>query len=122
MMNKKLSSLLLFVVLIQSGFSQNLDRSKLDQYFQSLDVNDKFMGSVAISKDRQIIYTNSIGFADRTSYKKANENSKYRIGSISKTFTAVLVFKAIEEGKLTLDQTIGIYFPTIKNGKVNYNQ
>ena len=117
MMNKKLFILLLFVVSIQPSFSQKLDGSKLDQYFQSLEANDKFMGSVAISKDRKIIYSKSIGFANRASNTRANENSKYRIGSISKTFTAVLVFKAIEEGKLTLNQTIGIYFPEIKNGE-----
>jgi len=37
------------------------------------------------------------------------------IGSISKTFTAVLILKAVEEKKLDLNQTIGKWFPTLKN-------
>lgn len=73
------------------------------------------MGSVAVSQNGKIIYTKSIGFADFENKIRANENSKYRIGSISKTFTAVLVFKAVEEGRIKLNQTIKKYFPTIKN-------
>ncbi len=42
-------------------------------------------------------------------------NTKYRIGSISKIFTASLVFKAVEEKKINLNQTINQYFPTVKN-------
>jgi hypothetical protein len=36
--------------------------------------------------------------------------AKYRIGSISKMFTSVLIFKAIEKKKLSLNQTIESYF------------
>lgn len=39
----------------------------------------------------------------------------YRIGSIPKTFTAVLVLKATEEDKLYLDLTIDKWFPAILN-------
>lgn len=73
------------------------------------------MGSVAVSQDGKIIYTKSIGFSDVEDNIKADENTKYRIGSISKTFTSVLVLKAVEDKKLDLNQTIDKYFPTIKN-------
>jgi CubicO group peptidase (beta-lactamase class C family) len=46
---------------------------------------------------------------------KASENSKYRIASVTKTFTAVLALKAEEENKLSLSQTIDKWFPTIGN-------
>lgn len=99
-----------------AGISQPTDRSKLDQYFQVLGKADKFMGSVAISKDRKLIYTTAVGFIDRANKVVANENTKYRIGSISKTFTAVLILKSVEDGKLKLTQTIDMYFPSLKNG------
>ena len=92
-----------------------IDKAKLDAYFDTLANNNKFMGSVAISKNNDLIYSKSVGFANVEHRLKANENTKYRIGSISKTFTAVLIFKAIEENKLDLDQTIEKFFPTIKN-------
>ena len=78
------------------------------------------MGSVAVSRNGTIIYSRSTGYADFENKIKADENSRYRIGSISKTFTTVLVMKAVEQNKLALDQTIGKYFPSIKNaGKIS---
>lgn len=73
------------------------------------------MGSVALSQNGKIIYTKQIGFADIENKIKPDENTKYRIGSISKTFTAILIFKAIENKKLNLNDKLDKYFPKIKN-------
>jgi len=102
----------------QNAITKNeysLNSSKLDSKIEALDKSGEFMGSVALSYNGKVIYTNAIGFADIETQKKATINTKYRIGSISKTFTAVLVLKAIEENKITLEQTIEAYFPTIAN-------
>lgn len=116
-MTKKVILTIAIGLFSQIGFSQNIDKTKLDAYFQALNTSNKFMGSVAVSQNGTLIYTNSIGFTDIETKTKANENSKYRIGSISKTFTAVLVLKAVEEGKLNLNQTINKYFLSIKNAE-----
>ena len=76
------------------GAQKNFDKAKLDNYFNTLEKNNKFMGSVAVSKNGEMIYTKSIGFADIESQVKATANSKYRICSISKSFTAVMILKA----------------------------
>lgn len=98
-----------------SVIAQELNTTKLDSYFDALEENNKFMGSVAVSRGGELIYKRTVGYSDVESSVKANENTKYRIGSISKTFTTVLVFKAIEEGKLELDQTIKSFFPKVKH-------
>jgi CubicO group peptidase (beta-lactamase class C family) len=98
-----------------AGFAQDIDRAKLDAYFDTLAGNSRFMGSISVSHNNKLTYAKSVGFADIEQGLKANENSKYRIGSISKTFTTVLVFKAIEKNKLNLDQTIDKFFPAISN-------
>lgn len=116
-MKKAIIATALLLTLGQIGFSQNFDKTKLDTYFNTLEQNNKFMGSVAVSKNGKIIYTKSIGFADLENNVKATENSKYRIGSISKSFTTVLVLKAVEQKKLNLNQTIDKWFPTIKNAE-----
>jgi CubicO group peptidase (beta-lactamase class C family) len=95
--------------------AQSMDKVKLDAYFDSLGKHNQFMGSVAILKEGQLLYSRSVGFADIISSKQANAQTEYRIGSISKTFTAVLVFKAIEAKKLRKDQTIAQWFPRIPN-------
>lgn len=102
-------------MICSAGFSQNIDKAKLDAYLEALANNDRFMGSVAVAQGDKLIYSKSVGFADVEQNLKASERTKYRIGSISKTFTAVLTLKAVEEGKLSLSQTIDRYFPAIGN-------
>ncbi len=114
-MKKNILILFIFTISIQVGLSQTVDTLKLNNYFKSLDSNNKFMGSVALMKNGKIVYKNQIGYSDIETKQKPNENTKYRIGSISKTFTSVLIFKAIEERKLNLDMTLNNYFPNIKN-------
>ena len=122
-MRNIISTLLLISFLALQGIAQNFDKAKLDAYFDSLDKNGKFMGSVAVSRNGEIIYSKSIGFSDIENKVKANENSKYRIGSISKTFTTILVMKAVEDKKLALNQTIDKFFPEIKNaGKIDHRR
>ena len=106
--------LLLFT---SSLWSQEFDTVKLDQYFDLLEENNKFMGSVAVSQAGELIYTRSVGYCNVTSESKATVASRYRIGSITKTFTAVLVFKAISAGKLSLDQTLDQFFPEVPKSK-----
>jgi D-alanyl-D-alanine carboxypeptidase len=114
-MKRKIFVTLLIGFLSQISIAQDLDKAKLDNYFNALEANSKFMGSVAVSQNGKIIYKKSVGFSDFENNIKADGNTKYRIGSISKTFTSVLVLKAIEEKKITLNQSIDKFFPTVKN-------
>ncbi len=98
-----------------AGCSPQIDRAKLDAYFDTLAANNRLMGSVAISRNNKLIYAKSVGFADIEQGLKANENTRYRVASVTKTFTAALILKAIEENKLNLHQTIDQFFPTIEN-------
>ena len=76
------------------------------------------MGSVSVFKDSAEIYANTVGFADIDKEIESDKDFKYCIGSISKTFTAVMVFRTIEAGKLSLTETIDRYFPSIENGTI----
>lgn len=117
-MKKIIFVTVLLLATSQVGFAQtNFDKSKLDNYFRALEENNRFMGSVAVSKNGEIIYAKSVGFADVETSVKATSHSKYRIGSISKTFTAVMVLKAVEKNKLNLNQTIDKWFPAITNSQ-----
>lgn len=112
---KILTTSILFILWTVTSFSQSQDHQKLDSLFNLLEENNKFMGSVAVSKEGEIIYSKSVGFSDIQNKIKADQKTKYRIGSVSKTFTTVLVLKAIEGGQLDLRQTIDKYFPSIEN-------
>lgn len=107
----------LFFLFIFSGFYlfAQIDDFKLDVYFDVLEENQKFNGSVAVAQGGEIIYQRTVGFANYETQKKNDIETVFRIGSVSKTFTATLIMKAVEEGKINLDETIQTYFPTIKN-------
>ena len=106
--------LTLFTVTI---FSQGLDTDRLNVYFDSLEKYNKFMGSVSLLIGDNIVYTKQSGYSDVGSLIRPNDSTKYRIGSISKTFTATLIFQAIDDNKLTLDKSINKWFPKIENSK-----
>ena len=113
----KILTCFIFLSFLQPINSQSIDNEKLNEYFQVLDANSKFMGSIAVTKDGNLMYSKTIGYSDVENSIKANENSAYKIGSISKTFTAVLVLKAVELGKLDLNQSLNTFFPRIKNAE-----
>ena len=97
------------------AFSQNNIREKLSSYFDSLNVHHKVMGSFAFADNHQISFIKVVGFSDVEKQQKANMNTQYRIGSISKTFTAVVIMKAVEDKKLTLNTKLSQFFPEIEN-------
>lgn len=92
-------------------------QKKIDSYFDHLLANNKMMGSVAIAHRDSIIYTKAIGYADIDTKLMNNKDTKFRIGSITKTFTGALVLKAIEENKLQLEDKLSAYFPEVKNAQ-----
>lgn len=111
-----MKKLLLFVaVAAQAVLAQAPDKAKLDAYFNALDASGKWRGSVMLSQNGQPVYTRSVGFANEETGAKNSPETKFRIGSISKTFTATLVMKAVEEKKLMLTDPLSKYFPSIAN-------
>lgn len=116
-MTKKILATILFSLTFGTIHSQKLEAAKLDSLFKALEQKDLFMGSIAVSKNGNIIYSNSIGKADIAANKNSSLKTKYRIGSATKMFTSALVLKAIENKKITLNQTIDIFFPAIENSQ-----
>lgn len=100
-----------------TSFSQTFNTQRMDSLFHILEQKEKFMGSIAVSQNGKILYTKAIGYSDLEASKKATTATKYRIGSISKMFTAALILKAVEENKTSLAQTLDRYFPQIENSK-----
>lgn len=121
-MKKTGSIILVFLLTIQLG-AQDLRFARLDSFLMLLAEHDRFMGSVAIARDGDVMFSKAVGYADIEDSIPATPKTIYRVGSISKMFTAALTFKAFEDHLLDPDQTIDIYFPELTNAssiKISY--
>jgi CubicO group peptidase (beta-lactamase class C family) len=100
-------------------FSQSFNKPKLDSLMDILAEKNNAMGSLTISKNGVTVYSRAIGYSSISSGEKipATPQTKYRIGSITKMFTAIMIFQLIEEGKLSLNTTLDKFFPQLPNAK-----
>lgn len=116
-MAKKLGLFFLLTGFIFSATAQNFSAAKIDSLLNTLAVNNKAMGSLALLQNGELIYQKAIG---RTSLingtaNPANTKTRYRVGSISKMFTAVMIFQLIEENRLSFNTPLSQFFPQLPN-------
>ena len=105
---KKIYILLIFYLFCLTS-AQNPDYKKsIDSLMNYYKENNAFSGNILIQKKGETIYNGEFN-------KFRSDSDLYRIGSITKIFTAIIVFQLIEEGKLSLNTTLNKYFPIIKN-------
>jgi CubicO group peptidase (beta-lactamase class C family) len=69
--------------------------------------------SVGIVVDGKVAYAKAFGMADKAAGVKATAKMAYPIGSISKQFTATAALLLQQDGKLSLDDKVGTYFPEL---------
>lgn len=105
--------------------SRSFDREKLDRFLTMLADNDLAMLSVAINEKGKSTYINQTGYSQLSerwflpdTKILATSDTRYKIASISKSFTAVLVFQLIEQGKLSLSSRLSNYYPEIPNANL----
>jgi len=112
----KKSVVILMAFLFTHGMAQ--DRfQKLDSLLNYLEKNNKFMGSLCIREGENVVFNKAYGAAVVEKNSAADRLTKYKIGSITKTFTAVMIMQLIEEKKLTLQTKLNRFYPKIPNAE-----
>lgn len=116
---KKLLAAALSLAWLAAGQAQTPDKTKLDQFFDRLAEKNQAMGSLVIVQDGHVVYTRTIGFSqvDASGQKPLTAATRYRIGSITKTYTATMIFQLVEAGKLKLTDTLDQFFPQVPNAR-----
>jgi CubicO group peptidase (beta-lactamase class C family) len=107
------------LAMLTTANAQTLDKAKLDQFFDRLAEKNKAMGSLAIVKDGKVLYSRAIGYSQisDTEKKPMTTENRFRIGSVTKTFTAALILQLVDEKKLKLTETLDKFLPQIPNAK-----
>ena len=104
-------SLALFLILISSmGFAQS-KVEQIDQLINTYQAYGQFNGSVLISDQGKVIFKKGFGMANMEWDIPNQPNTKHRLGSITKQFTAMLILQLVAEGQLDLQEPISKYLP-----------
>ena len=87
----------------QSAYTDKVDAVKY--LFDSTDLGKNYHGSVLIAKGENILFQNAYG---KNQLNEPNKiNTQYDLASMGKMFTATAILQLVEQGKLSLEQTIG---------------
>lgn len=71
----------------------------------------QFNGTALVAENGKVIYTGAFGMANMEWGIPNTPDTKFRLGSITKQFTATLVMQLVEQGKIKLDGKLSDYLP-----------
>ncbi|MBJ8102702.1 MULTISPECIES: serine hydrolase domain-containing protein [Bacillus cereus group] len=86
---------------------------KLDQYL----VGKQFNGTVLVTDKEHVILNKGYGYADVQNKIENTPQTKYRIGSITKTVVATSILQLQEQGKLNIQENVNKYIPSFPADK-----
>jgi CubicO group peptidase (beta-lactamase class C family) len=113
MMMKLHSAVPLFLIamfFLPPAKGQNTEQ---DRSIRELLIRQKFNGSVLVARKGKILIQEQTGFADMAFGIPVSEHTKFEIASITKPFTALLVLRLAQEGKIQLDEKLTKYLPEV---------
>lgn len=70
--------------------------------------------TVGVIAGAQLVWTRSVGFADIRARRPADRNTVYRIGSVTKPFTAVMLMQLVAAGRVQLSDPVERYLPEVR--------
>jgi len=121
-MEKIYTKLFNFLLLVVFVFSSQLiiPQTKAEKIEALLNEYSKFKvfnGSALVAEDGKVIYKNGFGLANMEWNIPNTADTKFRVGSVTKQFTAMLIMQLVEEGKLKLDVPVTTYIPDYPKDK-----
>jgi D-alanyl-D-alanine carboxypeptidase len=79
---------------------------------------DRFSGTVLVAKNGHVLFSGAYGLADREKKTPNTLDTRFRIGSMNKMFTAVVVLQLVEAGKIKLTDPLGKYVTDYPNQEI----
>jgi CubicO group peptidase (beta-lactamase class C family) len=85
---------------VSNGIAQD-KVSQIDALVQQYHDLRQFNGSVLVAESGKVIYKKGFGYANIEWEVPNKPNTRFRVGSVTKQFTAALVLQLVEQGKLS---------------------
>ena len=102
-------SIAVLVLLVASATAQDLT-PKFEEYMNALSNQKRFIGSVLVARDGKIVFSKGYGMANVELDVPNAPETRFRLGSITKQFTAAAILLLQERGKLNVTDPICKYF------------
>ena len=102
-------SLFVAFVLFASFVHAQDQSTRIENYLRPYVENRGFTGAIIVAENGAIVYSKGLGLADRARNLPNGPQVHYRIASITKTFTASMVIKLVEQGRIKLQDPITTY-------------
>ena len=90
--------------------------TEMDAYLQAHHELGRFLGSVIVVRDGETLFTNGYGMASLEHQVTNSPQTKFRIGSITKQFTAAAILQLQDRGQLDVQEPVTTYLPDYPNG------
>jgi len=107
-------------LLLEKGADSNIEmpsnKSLVDSIFQEATEGDSAGVAVLIARDGKILHQNGFGYANLEDKVPVTPDTKFRIGSITKQFTASAILKLQEDGLLSVDDKLTKFIPDYPRG------
>jgi CubicO group peptidase (beta-lactamase class C family) len=97
------------------GLSDRDLASKVEEYMTARVKRDRFSGTVLIARGGQVVFCNGYGMANLELDVPCKPETKFRLGSITKQFTAMAILILQERGRLNVADHIKKYMPGAPN-------
>lgn len=91
------------------------DASALDAYFRKQLPIDEPGGAVLLIVDDRVVFSGAYGLADLRTREPITTRTLFNLASLSKTFVANAILILQQEGKLSVDDRLSMYFPEFKH-------
>src|SRR5437764_8034776 len=102
---------LLAVLAFQTSALAQDKAARIDQIISLYQKYSQFNGSALVADNGKIIYKNGSGLANMEWNMPNASDTKFRLGSVTKQFTATLILQLVEQGKIKLDGKLIDYLP-----------
>jgi CubicO group peptidase (beta-lactamase class C family) len=96
----------LIVVVVSAGAALAQDVGRMEQVIQSMTPGNRFMGAVLVARGENILLSKGYGSANLEWEVANSPASKFRIGSVTKQFTAAAILLLEERGRLSVDDPV----------------
>lgn len=84
---------------------------RMDEIIQSYVKSNQFMGSVLVARGDEIVLDKGYGYANLEWMVPGTPDTRYRLGSVTKQFTAAAILLLQENGKLKLSDPVKAWYP-----------